>query len=59
MSSYRNAISEAVKALGLKRVIYEALQVANEIDDKGACQILVHVNSGGISKLVKTSEISK
>lgn len=46
MSSYRNAIAEAVKALGWKKVLSEVLEIATVINSETVGQLAVHVNSG-------------
>lgn len=57
MSSYQTALKEALKAMGLKKVMAEVLTLHGAIDEKTAGQIVAHVNSGGITKIVKTAEI--
>jgi hypothetical protein len=57
MSSYAPALKEALKALGLKKVIGEVLTIHGAIDEKTAGQIVAHINAGGITKIVKTAEV--
>jgi hypothetical protein len=57
MSAYQLALKEALKAMGLKKVIGELLTLHGSIDDKTAGQVVVNVNAGGVTKIVKTAEI--
>lgn len=57
MSSYRPAIDEAIKALGLKKVLAEVYNSAKVVDEKTSGQIICHINQGGVSKVVQVAEI--
>ena len=57
MSSYATALKEALKAMGLKKVLGETLVIHGAVDDKTCGQVTLHLNAGGVTKVVKTAEI--
>jgi hypothetical protein len=50
-------LQEALKTLGLKKLLAEVLMIGGAIDDKTAGQIVIHANNGGITRIIKTAEI--
>jgi hypothetical protein len=57
MSAYRLAFLEAITALGLKKALSEFLAAGSVVDENTVGQVLIHVNNGGTTKIVKTTEV--
>lgn len=57
MTKFDIALSEALKELGLKKLIARLYQLANIVDNNMVGQTTEHWNNGGITKIVKTSEV--
>ena len=51
MSSYQNALKEALKAIGLKKLQAEILTIAGVVDEKSSGQVVSHFNSGGVTRI--------
>lgn len=56
-TAYRLAMIEAVRALGIKKAMAEMLFATGLIDDSMAGNIIINVNSGGVTDITQTKKI--
>jgi len=57
MSIYYAILEEAVKAEGLKKILGQLLMAARIISKDTAGQIVCHINSGSVTKVIQQVEV--
>ena len=57
MSDYVQTFSEAITLLGFKKALAQLLRAGKVMDEKTVGQIVVHLNNGGVTKVVKSIEV--
>lgn len=57
MSAYKLAFYEAVTLLGVKKALAEFLSAAQIADEGTVGQVVIHLNNGGVTKIVKATEV--
>jgi len=57
MSAYKLVFLEAITVLGLKKALSELLTAGAIVDERTVGQVICHINSGGIIKIVLTAEV--
>lgn len=55
--SFTAKIKGYIETHGLKRLVQAILSGAGVIDSGMAGQVVIHVNNGGVTKIVKTAEV--
>ncbi len=50
-------LGEMLKEYGIKKVIAGLLAVANIVDGSTAGQVTIHINNGGVTKIVRSAEV--
>ena len=57
MSAYRQSFEEAIKLLGLKKVLTELLNIAIIIDKDTVGQFVINLNNGGVTDIYLNKKI--
>ena len=57
MSAYNLVFLEGVVAMGLKKALAILLIAGKAMDDSTVGQFIIHVNNGGVTKIVKMVEV--
>lgn len=57
MSDYTATFHEAITLLGFKKALAQFLLAGKAIERNSVGQIVVHINNGGVTRVVKTADI--